>query len=132
MSTIEQGHTGRVFYLRIHPNEDLVQNLEKTVIEFNVSRALVRSTVGSLAHCCLETAAGHKVDILGPAVEILDLNGEITVDNAARPLVQVNGMVMDINGLYHAGRFVAGRNPVCMTLEVVLEEWVVDQRLVLD
>lgn len=132
MSTIEQGHTGRVFYLRIHPNEDLVYNLEKTVIEFNMSRAIVRSTVGSLAHCCLETTAGHQINIHGPAVEILDLNGEITADNAARPLVQVNGMVMDINGRYHAGRFVAGRNPVCMTLEVVLEEWVVDQRIVLD
>lgn len=129
MQTIEQGHTGRIFYLRIHPNEDLVQSLEKTFLEADLSRAIVRSGVGSLAHCCLEFGAGRTIDIEGPAIEILNLGGEIACNGRQGPIARVNGMVMDIKGEFHAGRFVTGRNPACMTVEVVMEEWVVDKNV---
>jgi predicted DNA-binding protein with PD1-like motif len=129
MNTIEQGHTGRIFYVRIHPNEDLVQSLEKTFLESNLSRALVRTSVGSLAHCCLEYAGGKQIDLEGPAIEILNLNGEISCDPAQRPVTHINGMVMNMAGEFYAGRFVTGRNPACMTVEIVIEEWVVDENI---
>jgi predicted DNA-binding protein with PD1-like motif len=129
MTTIEQGHTGRIFYVRIHPNEDLVQSLEKTFIEAGLSRAIVRSSVGSLAHCCLECGAGRQIDLPGPANEILNMNGELRSDGAGNPVSTVTGIVMGMDGTFHAGRFVSGRNPACMTVEAVIEEWVVEQCL---
>jgi len=129
MTTIEQGHTGRIFYVRIHPNEDLVQSLEKTFIESGLERAIVRSSVGSLAHCCLECGPGKTVDLPGPAVEILNMNGEISCDESGSPVTRASGMVMGMDGAFFAGRFVTGRNPACMTVEAVIEEWVVDQRV---
>lgn len=126
MATIEQGHTGRIFYVRIHPNEDLVQSLEKTFIEAGLSRAIVRSSVGSLAHCSLECGSGRQVDLPGPAIEILNMNGEISGDASGNPVSCITGMVMGMDGTFRAGRFVSGRNPACMTVEAVIEEWVVD------
>lgn len=127
MTTIEQGHTGRIFYLRIHPNEDLVQSLEKAFLEAKLARALVRASVGSLAHCSLGCGAGKTIEVDGPAIEILTMNGEITGDDTGNPTARVNGMVMGMDGKFYAGRFVSGRNPACMTVEAVIEEWVVDE-----
>lgn len=127
MITIEQGHTGRIFYLRIHPNEDLVQSLEKAFLEAKLARALVRVSVGSLAHCSLQCGTDKTVEVDGPAIEILTMNGEITGDGSGNPTARVNGMVMGMDGKFYAGRFVSGRNPACMTVEAVIEEWVVDE-----
>ncbi len=127
MAVMEQGHTGRIFYIRIHPNEDLVQSLEKTFIESGLSRAIVRSSVGSLAHCSLQCGAQSTLELEGPAIEILNMNGEIRCDNGAYPHAHVTGIVMDMQGKIHAGRFTSGRNPACMTVEAVIEEWVVEQ-----
>lgn len=132
MHGIEQGHTGRIFYVRIHPNEDLAQSLEKTFLESDLLRAIVRTGVGSLAHCCLEFSSGKQTDISGPAIEILNLAGEISCDEQGNPVARLNGMVVDIKGEFHAGRFVTGRNPACMTVEVVLEEWLVDKTIELN
>jgi predicted DNA-binding protein with PD1-like motif len=127
MTTIEQGHTGRIFYVRIHPNEDLVQSLEKAFLDAGLARAIVRASVGSLAHCGLQCGAEKTVDVEGPAIEILNLTGEITGDDQGNPTARVNGMVMGMDGRFYAGRFASGRNPACMTVEAVIEEWVVDE-----
>ncbi|MBV2181147.1 MAG: DNA-binding protein [Castellaniella sp.] len=132
MSTMEQGRTGRIFYIRIHPNEDLVQSLEKTFIESGLARAIVRSSVGSLAHCSLNRGTHDTLELDGPAIEILNLTGEIRGDAAGRPVAHVTGTVMDMQGAFYAGRFISGRNPACMTVEVVLEEWIVEQIVSLD
>ncbi|TAL81887.1 MAG: DUF296 domain-containing protein [Candidimonas sp.] len=127
MHRIEQGHTGRIFYLRIHPNEDLVQSLEKAFMEAGLTRALVRSGLGSLAHCCVAVGPDTHEDMPGPAVEILHLSGEISSDATQNPRARLMGAVLDTFGAIHAGEFVTGRNPACMTIEVVMEEWVVEQ-----
>src|SRR3546814_5988595 len=128
MTTIEQGHTGRIFYVRIHPNEDLVQSLEKTFLESSLTRAIVRSSVGSLAHCSLACGPEKTVDLPGPAIEILNMNGEISCDEAGNPVARVNGMVMGMDGAFYAGRVVTGRNPACLTVEAVIEDLIVDKR----
>ena len=132
MNVMEQGRTGRIFYIRIHPNEDLIQSLEKTFIESGLSRAIVRSSVGSLAHCSLQRGSRDTLELDGPAVEILNMNGEIRCDETGNPVAQVAGTVMDMTGQFHAGRFTSGRNPACMTVEAVLEEWIVEQTVSLD
>lgn len=132
MTVMEQGHTGRIFYIRIHPNEDLVQSLEKTFIEAGLSHAIVRSSVGSLAHCSLQCGEHDTLELDGPAIEILNMNGEISSDDAGHPVAHLTGVVMDMHAQFHAGRFVSGRNPACMTVEAVIEEWVVEQTLTLD
>lgn len=131
MNTMEQGHTSRIFYIRIHPNEDLVQSLEKTAIEHRLKRAIVRSSVGSLAHCCLEFGESGTMEIEGPAIEIMNMNGEISCDDQGNPAAHLTGIVMDMEGRFHAGRFASGRNPACMTVEAVIEEWVVDNEVAL-
>lgn len=132
MTIMEQGHTGRIFYIRIHPNEDLVQSLEKTFIESKLNRAIVRSSVGSLAHCSFQRGSHGTLELDGPAIEILNMNGEIRCTESGTPSAHVTGTVMDMNGQFHAGAFVSGRNPACMTVEAVIEEWIVDQTLTLD
>lgn len=128
MVTIEQGHVGRIFYIRIHPNEDLVLSLEQSCIEAEITHALVRISVGSLAHCSLRCGAQSTLELSGPALEIMNLNGEIRPDAAGQPKAQLNGVVMDLQGRFHAGRFVRARNPACMTIEAVIEEWCIEER----
>jgi len=132
MTVVEQGYTGRIFYIRIHPNEDLIQSLEKTFIESGLHRAIVRGSVGSLAHCSLLRGTRDTLELDGPAIEIMNMNGEIRCDAAGNPVAQVSGVVMDLGGQFHAGRFTSGRNPACMTVEAVLEEWIVEKTLSLD
>lgn len=119
----EQGHTGRIVYARLRPNEDLVQSIEKLCLAHGFARAMVRGSLGSLTQASLERAAAVE-DLPGPAVEILTLSGEVALDEAGAAVARLNGTVVDPAGAVHAGRFVSGRNPVCMTFEAVLEEWV--------
>jgi len=35
----------------------------------------------------------------------------------------LSGVVANTEGKAHGGPFVAGGNPICMTIEVTLEEW---------
>ncbi|ARP87409.1 PCC domain-containing protein [Bordetella genomosp. 9] len=124
MSAIEQGHTGRIVYARLRPNEDLVQSIEKLCLAHGFTRAMVRGSLGSLTQASLERAGAAIADLPGPAVEILTLAGEVALDDAGAAVARLNGTVVDPAGAVHAGRFVSGRNPVCMTFEAVLEEWV--------
>ncbi|MFA7437185.1 PPC domain-containing DNA-binding protein [Castellaniella sp.] len=129
MAIIERGAPGRIFYVRIHPNEDLVRSIEHTAREAGLGAALVRSSVGSLAHACLEVAAGRLLERPGPALEIMTLQGEVRATPHGLPEARLAGVVMDLQGQFHAGRFVRGRNPACMTIEVVLEEWCIEQQM---
>lgn len=129
MAIIEQGAPGRIFYVRIHPNEDLLRSVEHTAREAGLAVAMVRSSVGSLAHACLEVAGGRRLDLPGPALEIMSLQGEVRAAADGLPQALLAGVVMDLQGKFHAGRLVRGRNPACMTIEVVLEEWCVEQRM---
>lgn len=121
----ERGHTGRILYARVRPNEDLVQTIEKLCLQHGFAHAVVRASLGSLSQCCLQLHTGARVDVPGPAVEMLTLMGEVRSEDGA-PLARVSGTVADPAGRIFAGRFVAGRNPVCITFEITLEEWLAD------
>lgn len=123
-SIVEAGTFGRTISLRIAPNEDVAGAIEKACAANNVTHACVRSGLGSLIDAYMETGRGREpVEILGPAVEILALLGEVRPDENGKPCASLSGTVGDPSGRVFGGRFVRGKNRVCVTAEVVFQEW---------
>jgi len=123
---LEAGRMGRVAYARIGPNEDLVHGIEKFCLAEGFRNAFVRGALGSLVDACLSTADGRYLLVRGPAVEIVSLAGEVRVDARGAVTATLTGVVADPDGKVEGGSFVSGANPVCMTFEVTLEEWLPD------
>ncbi|HSW19567.1 MAG TPA: PPC domain-containing DNA-binding protein [Ramlibacter sp.] len=120
---VESGSMGRVAYARIAPNEDLVLGVEKLCLTHGFRHAFVRGALGSLVDACLHTADGRYLEITGPAVEIVSLAGEVRPSPDGSLRASLTGVVADTEGRVFGGPFVAGSNPICMTFEVTLEEW---------
>jgi uncharacterized protein len=123
MIAVEQGSMGRVAYARIAPNEDLVQGVEKVCLAEGFRNAFVRGALGSLVDSCLGTIDGKYLQIKGPAVEIVSLAGEVRSDEDGSLRAALTGVVADPEGNVYGGPFVPGLNPICITFEVTLEEW---------
>lgn len=121
--TVENGAMGRVAYARIAPNEDLVHGIEKLCLAEGFHNAFVRGALGSLVDACLITADGHYQHIQGPAVEIVSIAGEVRAKPDGSLTAALSGVVADAEGNIYGGPFLAGSNPICMTFEVTLEEW---------
>ena len=66
---------------------------------------------------------GTTRQVRGPAVEIVSLAGEVRSQPDGSLRAAITGIVADTEGCVHGGPFVAGANPVCVTFEVTLEEW---------
>ncbi len=122
-SLVENGIMGRVAYGRIAPNEDLIQSVEKLCLSEGFKNAFVRGALGSLVDACLGKQDGTCQQITGPAVEIVSLAGEVRSQNDGSLKASLSGVVADTEGNVYGGPFVAGVNPICMTFEVTLEEW---------
>ncbi|ACL58013.1 PPC domain-containing DNA-binding protein [Methylobacterium nodulans] len=120
---VEKGSMGRVAYARIGPNEDLVLGVEKMCLAEGFRNAFVRGALGSLVDACLGTLSGEYIEIKGPAVEIVSLAGEVRSTSDGSLRAALTGVVADTDGNVYGGPFVAGANPICMTFEVTLEEW---------
>ena len=123
---VETGRPGRVSYARIAPNQDLITAVETLCRERGFRRAFVRGSLGSLIDACLRTRDGRELHIGGPAVEIVSLAGEIRPGASGAPQADIQGVVADPQGRVFGGPFVRGLNPVCMTFELTLEEWLPD------
>lgn len=140
---VEQGRLGRVVHVRLSPNQDLVRSVEQLCAVQGLAHAFVRGALGSLVDACLSRAgpqgntgdagdtgrdAAHEAlrEITGPAIEIVSVAGEVRPDARGQPRAALTGLVVDTGGQVHGGRFVAGRNLVCMTVELTLEEWLPD------
>jgi len=126
LGSVESGRMGRVAYARIAPNEDLVLGVEKLCLAQGFRHAFVRGGLGSLVDACLMTADDRFLQVSGPAVEVVSVAGEVrpTADGCLR--AALTGVVSDTDGRVHGGPFVPGSNPVCITFEVTLEEWLPD------
>lgn len=120
---VESGTMGRVAYARIAPNEDLIHGVEKLCLAEGFRNAFVRGALGSLVDACLGTRDGECQQIRGPAVEIVSLAGEVRASGDGSLCAFLSGVVADPAGNVYGGPFVAGSNPICMTFEVTLEEW---------
>ncbi|MCO5977006.1 PPC domain-containing DNA-binding protein [Ideonella oryzae] len=120
---VEAGQMGRVAYGRISPNEDLVQSVEKLCLAQGFRNAFVRGALGSLVDACMEQHDGSALVVRGPAVEIVSLAGEVRAQTDGSLRAALTGVVSDTQGQVYGGPFVAGANPICVTFEVTLEEW---------
>jgi len=118
----EEGHLGRIAVVRLRPNEDLVGAVEAACREHRLRHAIVRSAVGSLVDAVLE-AGGLAQEMPGPGIEILTLAGEVRSDDAGLPRADLRGTIADGKARVYGGRFRRGANPICITLELVLQEW---------
>ena len=123
VNLVETGSMGRVAYARIAPNEDLTQGVEKLCLAQGFRNAFVRGALGSLVDACLSKQDGTCQQIKGPAVEIVSLAGEVRSQDDGSLRASLSGVVADVEGNVYGGPFVAGFNPICMTFEVTLEEW---------
>jgi predicted DNA-binding protein with PD1-like motif len=120
---VEAGTMGRVAYARVAPNEDLVLSIEKLCVAEGFAHAFVRGALGSLVDACFLAPDGRTRLVRGPAVEIVSLAGEVRTQGDGSLRAAITGIVADTGGHVHGGPFVAGANPVCVTFEVTLEEW---------
>ncbi|WP_425601277.1 PPC domain-containing DNA-binding protein [Bradyrhizobium ontarionense] len=117
---------GRVAYARIAPNEDLVVGVEKLCLAEGFSNAFVRGALGSLVDGCIGTRDGGVKHVKGPAVEVVSLAGEVRKRSDGSLKASLTGVIADPEGNVFGGPFAAGLNPVCVTFEVTLEEWLPD------
>lgn len=122
--SVESGTMGRVAYARVAPNEDLIHGVEKLCLSAGFKNAFVRGALGSLVDACLEKNDGSQLYVAGPAVEVVSLAGEVRARDDGSIQASLTGVVADTQGRVFGGAFVAGLNPICMTLEVTLEEWI--------
>lgn len=123
---IESVSYGRSAVIRLRPNEDLVEGVEQACLENGIGHAIVRSAVGSLVDAVLQCGAGDDRETLverGPGVEILTLTGEVKPDEDGCPRADFRGTISTPDARVLGGRFLSGRNSICITLELILQEW---------
>lgn len=124
-ATFEEGQLGRIAVVRLRPNEDLVTAIEAACVEHGLRHAIVRSAVGSLVDAVLKV--GEKtITVTGPGIEILTLSGEIRSGAGGDVIADLRGTLADGKAKVYGGGFAKGGNPICITLELVLQEWVPD------
>jgi len=124
-ASIESGRLGRIAVIRLKPNQDLVGGVEAACRDNGMSHAVVRSAVGSLVDSVLAYGKdGTQREFKGPGIEILTLAGEVRPDSKGLPQADLRGTISEPSAKVHGGGFVRGENPICITLELVLQEWI--------
>lgn len=126
----EAGRPGRLVAIRLKPNQDLVEGIEAAAAESGLRYAMVRSAVGSLVDAALGYGAGDRAGVTtveGPGIEILTLSGELRPNREGLPHAFLQGTICDSEAQVYGGRFVRGANPICITLELVLQEWLPEE-----
>lgn len=118
-ATLQPGRLGRIAVIRLKPNQDLIEGVEAAAAAEGLRDAVVRTAVGSLVDAALGYGEDRRLEVAGPGVEILTLSGGLT-DGAA----DLRGTISDSSARVYGGRFLRGGNPICITLELVLQEWV--------
>jgi predicted DNA-binding protein with PD1-like motif len=109
--------TGRVFALRLRPNQDFAGALEAFCRERGIEKAKLRGGVGS--------TIGARFDdgrIVEPfATELAVSSGAIGPGAGGAPEAELDLALVDYTGSLAEGRLLRGDNPVLMTMELVLE-----------
>ncbi len=123
---IERGRYGRMLLARVRPNVDLVTGVERICATHGIHHAVVRSCVGSLVDAALGYGEGDSMTLItveGPGIEILTMGGEVRPDEDGKPMATLRGTISDSDASVYGGEFVRGGNPICITLEIALQEW---------
>lgn len=122
-TVVEKGNMGRIAYARVAPGEDLIHGIEKLCLTEGFKNAFVRGALGSLVDAHLEKDSDDYFRVEGPGVEIVSLAGEVRSNDRGVIRGELSGVVSDMEGNIYGGSFIAGLNPVFVTFEVTLEEW---------
>ena len=126
---LQKGRYGRMALVRLRPNQDLVEGLEAACREHGITHGLVRSALGSLTDASFAVGESDEFEaafVPGPGLEIVSMTGDILPDEAGVPRVTLAGSVGVTDGSVRGGRFRRGANPICITAELVIQEWLAD------
>jgi predicted DNA-binding protein with PD1-like motif len=122
-TTIEEGRLGRIYIVRLKPNQDLTEGVEAACKAEGLRHGILRSGIGSLNDASFDLGE-RRLRVEGPGLEILSLTGEIRFDANGNPTARLSGTVCDAEGRIKGGRFRRGENIVCITAELMIQEWV--------
>lgn len=115
--------SGRAWVLRFKPDEDLVGGLLEFAVEQGATRLHMIGAVGSLMQATLLSADGRAVYVDGPGIEIIGLTGQIdTCESEGAQATGLRMVVADRQGRVHAGRPAQGGNPICVTIELFVQD----------
>jgi uncharacterized protein len=118
---LQATESGGVWAIRLKPYEDVTTSLCAFGAEQGVRRLAVIGCVGSLMHATLQGANGEVRHVEGPGVEIVAASGWLDVELPASSALTLT--VADRQGALNAGRPAPGGNPVCVTVEMIVQEW---------
>ena len=104
--------------VRLAPNQDLTEALERAGREAGFLRALVAGGVASVIGARFADAPA----IDGFATELLVRRGLVRCAPEAGAATELDIVIVDLHGAIGAGRLLAGDNPVLMTFEGLLEQ----------
>ncbi len=124
-TTISPGRFGRVVFIRLRPNEDLVEGLEKAAKAHGIAAGVLRGSIGSVNHPVFDIGSSRQTSVDKIGLEIVSLKGTLSSENGS-PEATLTGALVDDDGTVFAGRFIRGKAPVCITAELCLEEWLPD------
>lgn len=126
-SDIRRCRVGRVINARFFCNDDLVTGVEDICREHQIAHGVIKGGLGSLFKSGLELMTDEgvlrSINVEGFAVEILSMHGHVRRDRDGEVEVELHGIVANNAGEVFAGRFIKGGSPVCITIEVMLQEW---------
>jgi predicted DNA-binding protein with PD1-like motif len=111
------GSSGRVFALRLRPNQDFATALEGFCRERGIERARLHGGVGSIIGA--RFADGRVVEPF--ATELLVRSGSIAPAASGDLEALLDVALVDYTGGLAEGRLIRGDNPVLMTMEIALE-----------
>lgn len=118
---IAPDNAGGTWVVRLKPYEDLVTSLMAFCAENNIRRLNVVGCVGSLMQATVVGADSQLMHVGGPGVEIVTLSGWLDRERPAQGALQLT--VADRQGAVYTGNAAPGGNPVCVTAELVVQEW---------
>lgn len=108
----------RMAVARIRPNEDLSDSIEAICRKHGFAAAAVRGGIGSVIDPLF--VDGRRVE--ADSTELLVLGGVVWSDESGTLHSRLDVALVDTEGRIHQGRLAPGRNPVCITFELVVEE----------
>lgn len=103
------------FLLKLQPNQDVVEALERAVADVGLRRARIVAAVGSLVEGVIRRSGGVEL-VPGPAIEVAALTGDICVEGKSR----LHGYMIRQDTEVVAGELVRGCNAVGVTFELLL------------
>lgn len=107
----------KLVVVKIRPNEDLVTAIEEVARRNGITSARILSGIGSTAGAVID---GQKVICKLPT-ELLIAGGKVTMNADSEVKVEMDTILIDVDGGIHRGTMSRGRNPTLICFELFLE-----------